>query len=180
VAIYTKKGDRGKASLYDVDASQRKRISKASLKIEAVGSLDELNSYIGVVVSYSEDRKLSRLLEEVQDSLLRIGSITAGSSLRFSKTRVAKLERVIDGFEVTLPPLKNFIIPGGDRIAAHLHYARTLARKAERKMVALNDIESVKPQVLVYLNRLSDFFFMLAREASKKAGATDKPWKPRK
>lgn len=177
MAIYTKRGDRGETSLYDEKNTQRTRISKDSLIVNTLGVIDELNSSIGVAVSFCDDKKTKTLLEEVQKDLLRIGSIIAGSKLRFSKSKTRKLEKVIDGLEGSLPVLKNFIIPGGEKFASHLHFSRSLARKAERKMVALSKEIRVKEQILAYLNRLSDFLFMLARQASHKKGKKDTVWK---
>lgn len=177
MAIYTKKGDRGKTAIYDPKNSQRKRISKSSLRIKAIGSVDELNSYIGVVVSETTDKKLIGQLEELQGNLLRIGSILAGSDLRFFESKTKTLEKNIDELEGTLPVLKNFILPGGDRVAAKLHFARTLARKAERMVVAYSEEGEVKPQIFRYLNRLSDYLFMLARKVNSESGKKEQIWK---
>jgi cob(I)alamin adenosyltransferase len=180
VAIYTKKGDRGETSLFDKDSSQRKKTSKADLTVEAMGAVDELNSYIGVIVAGSEDQELKEILIKIQDDLLRIGSITAGSSLRFYSSKTKKLENIIDKLEAKLPVLRNFIIPGGSTIASRLHCARSLSRRAERRMVVLNENKKVRPQILQYLNRLSDLLFMLARDANAKMGIKDTSWKARK
>ncbi len=177
MSIYTKKGDRGKTALFDSQNSQRKRVSKSSLRIETIGSVDELNSYLGVVVSGSKDDKLNDSLELVQSNLLSIGSILAGSKLRLSSVQTSKLEEEIDEMEGRLPVLKNFILPGGNSVAARLHYARALTRKVERKVVKLNEVEPVKPQILVYINRLSDYLFMLARDTNFKTEEKEKIWK---
>ena len=179
MTIYTKKGDRGETSVYDEANTQRVRISKSSLRVSAIGLVDELNSYLGVIVSKSDDKVLTGYLLVVQNNLLRIGSMLAGSNLRFFESNTEELERQIDKLEGTLPVLKNFIFPGGTVIAGHLHYARTLARKAERKIVEYSEEEKVKPQVLKYINRLSDYLFMLAREQNHKYGIGDASWKPK-
>lgn len=177
MVIYTKRGDKGKTSLYDEKGAQRERVSKHSLIVEALGALDELNSYIGVAKTSSEDKLLIERLEAVQNNLLRIGSITGGSKLRFSSVQTRKLEEIIDELEGALPVLSSFILPGGSETSAYLQYARSLSRKAERSMVRLDQTKKVKPQILRYLNRLSDYLFMLARNENIKSGFEDDKWK---
>jgi cob(I)alamin adenosyltransferase len=172
MAVYTKKGDKGKTSLYD-----NEQISKDSLVIKAIGKMDELNSYLGIVVTLTEDMRLANFLKEIQRDLLTIGAILAGSSLHFYSGKTKKLERLIDDLEKSLPPLKSFVVPGGSRIASHLQYARSLARRAECAVVALNKKRKVKLPVLAFLNRLSDTLFMLAREANWKLGIEEEKWK---
>jgi len=176
MAIYTRKGDKGETSLYETFSSKRKRVSKSSLRMESLGGIDELNSYLGICISYSENHEFKKILTEVQKDLLTTGSIIGGSKLSFSNLRTKKLEKIIDRLEARLPPLKNFVFPGGSRLAAKLQYARSLARNAERKVVALNKKEKVRPQVLKYLNRLSDFLFMLARKMNQEMGVNEKIW----
>lgn len=176
MVIYTKRGDKGKTSLYDETSAQRERITKDSLRVRAIGAADELNSFLGVTISFSENPKLTAELKEVQRDLLIIGSILAGSDLRFFKTKTKRFEKVIDEIEGRLPPLKNFILPGGSKLAAHLQYARAISRRVEREVVALNEVEKVKPQILMYLNRLSDYLFMLARDANYRSGVEDEIW----
>lgn len=173
MAIYTKRGDKGKTGLY---LKERKRVSKDSLRIKAIGALDELNSFLGVVCSFSEDPKLVNQTKEIQKDLLTIGSILAGSKLRFFKTKTKRLEKKIDELEKKLPPLENFILPGGSRLAALLHYARTLARRVECETATLDKVEKVKPQILSFLNRLSDFLFMLARDVNYRMGIKEEVW----
>jgi cob(I)alamin adenosyltransferase len=170
--IYTKKGDKGETGLFAGE-----RVSKDSLRIEAIGAIDELNSLLGIVVAETEDLNLKDRLEGIQESLLTIGSILGGSELKFYKTRTNQLEGEIDRMEEKLPPLKNFIIPGGSKVAARLQFARSLSRRAERRVVALGTIEVVKPQILAFLNRLSDYFFVLSRMTNNKLGFEDKVWK---
>ena len=180
MVIYTKRGDRGETALYDKESRQNIRVSKNSLRIRAIGGIDELNSFLGVALANSSDSVLVKTISEIQRNLLTIGSILAGSKLSFSKSKTKKLERLIDELEGSLPVLKNFILPGGSPVAAHLHYARTLARRAERAVIALNNKEGVKPQVLTFLNRLSDALFMLAREENSKAQIKEEVWQGKK
>ena len=180
MVIYTKRGDRGKTSLYDEASAQKERVTKDSLNIHAIGAVDELNSFLGITISFSENQKLNTQLKKVQRNIFTIGSILAGSKLRFFKTKTKRLEKEIDELEGDLPVLKNFVLPGGSRLAAHLQFARALARRAEREVVSLSVLEPVKPQILMYLNRLSDYLFMLARDANYKAGVKEEVWVGRK
>jgi len=173
MGIYTKKGDKGSTGLY----SGKNRLTKDSLRIRAVGAVDGANSYLGVIVSESEDGNLIRSLEEIQENMLVMGSMIGGSNLRFSKVKTRRLEKEIDHLEKTLPKLTNFIVPGGTKTAAKLHYARTLVRRAEREVVNLSREELVKPQIITYLNRLSDYLFMFARKANFDKSVEEKPWK---
>ena len=169
MAIYTKKGDRGETALYDPLAASTKRISKASLRIAAIGGVDETNSFLGIVLSGGGEKDLSRLLKETQNNLFNIGAILAGAKISFPISKARKLEKVIDELEGRLPVLKTFILPGGSETGARLFFARALVRRAERALVALNKAEEIKPEVLIYINRLSDFLFMLARAENAKA-----------
>jgi cob(I)alamin adenosyltransferase len=171
--IYTKRGDKGETALF----GGKKKVSKHSLKIKAIGAVDELNSYLGVVVSSSVDVEHIKILNEIQKDLLTIGSILAGSNLRFFKSKTARLERLLDHLEKDLPTLKNFIVPGGTNVAAQLQFARSLARRAEREVVRLNEAEKVKPEIIRYLNRLSDTLFMLARDQNSKMQVTEEVWR---
>jgi len=180
MAIYTKRGDRGETSLFDKDSVQNIRVSKDALRIRTIGALDEANSSLGVVVSFSSDKKLNFLITRIQAELFTIGSILAGANLRFSKTRTLFLEKNLDKLEGSLPVLRNFLLPGGSVIASHLQLSRTLVRRAERELVALSKLEPLKPQILTYLNRLSDFLFMLARKANHDAGIKELVWVGRK
>ena len=180
MAVYTKTGDKGETSLFDPKDQRLKRTPKDSCNIEAIGAVDELDSFIGVTISFSKDATVTKLLREVQVNLLTIGSILAGSGLRFSKTKTVKLEKKIDEIEGKLPVLKNFILPGGTKLASHLHYCRSLARRAERRVVALSKEKEVKAQVLMYVNRLSDFFFMLSRDENARVGNKETFWVGRK
>ena len=201
MAIYTKRGDTGETSLYDRGGAQRIRVSKDSLRIKAIGSIDELNSLLGVCIAVSKQSKLlprygqpladksktEDVLEEIQRDLFTIGSILAGSDLRFSISKTNKLEKIIDEFEGKLPVLKNFILPGGSLLGGYLHLGRTVARRAERGVVSLSlslrnqkefkNKRVISESVLPYLNRLSDFLFMLARYTNISSGEKEKIWK---
>ena len=176
MAIYTKRGDKGKTSLYEEGSTQKKRIDKDSLIVEALGSVDELNSYLGICKVNAENPKTKVLLGNVQENLLKIGTIIAGSKLFFSKKETSNLEKQIDEIEGRLPVLKNFVVPGGSRLSAHMQYARALARRAERRVVALSKEQKINGTVLTFLNRLSDYLFMLARDAAHQSGFGDEPW----
>lgn len=176
MAIYTKRGDRGRTSLYDCANAQRKRVVKSSARIEAIGAIDELNSYLGVCLSLTSVKDLEKNLKSIQKDLFTIGSILAGSKLRFFRSRTFNLERKIDKMEKKLPVLKNFILPGGSVFASRLQYSRALTRRAERKVVALSEVETVKPQILMYLNRLSDFLFILARKVNDNLMVNEEVW----
>jgi len=180
MAIYTKRGDKGETSLYDAMSTQRIRVSKNSTKIHVLGSVDELNSFLGIIVSMSDDKKLGSILKEIQKNLFTIGSIMAGSNLRFYNSSTKKMEKIIDDLETSLPALQNFILPGGNSIAAHLHMARSIARRMERSLIELYETESVRPQILTYVNRLSDFLFMLARQVNFEKGTQEDVWIGRK
>lgn len=185
MSIYTKAGDKGTSNLYDVSKG---RFPKSDSVFDALGNIDELNSFLGVCISEigsapvpvtRKKREVSivSLLEEVQKNLLRIGSIIAGSKLSFGGKKVSDLEAVIDRLEEKLPRLKNFLLPGGCELASRLHFARSLSRRAERSVVKLLLERSLNPKILEYLNRLSDFLFMLARWANYEEGVREKIWK---
>lgn len=177
MSIYTKRGDKGETGLYDAKDPRVKRVSKASLRIEAIGAVDELNSYLGIAISVADDKKLNQALLAVQKNLLTIGSVLAESNLSFPAGKTKLLEKQIDEMDKNLPTLRNFIYPGGSQISAHLQYARSLVRKVERKVTKLNEEKPVKPAVLTYLNRLSDYLFTLARHQNLKKGLPEKVWK---
>ncbi len=175
MAIYTKRGDKGETSLFDPESRQNLRTSKDSLRISAIGEIDEANSFLGII-SASDD-KLKKEIQKIQRDLFTIGSILAGARLHFSSSKTKRLEKEIDRFEGTLPILKNFILLGGSETGAKLHFARTLIRRAERSLVSLNNIEKISPQILTFINRLSDYLFMLARKVNFDAGKKEEIWK---
>lgn len=159
--IYTRKGDKGKTQLLGGE-----NIKKSDPIISAMGEIDELNATIGVLRSFNKNPKNEKLLLTIQKDLFEIGAALAGkkSQTKFS-SRIPEFEKKMDGIESKLPPLKNFILPDGDIFSAHAHLTRTICRRAERTVVAVaNKNKRLNPQITVYLNRLSDLFFMLARE----------------
>ena len=176
--IYTRAGDAGQTSLGDGT-----RVSKSSLRIEAFGTVDELNSHVGVVLAAAPAPDEFRpWLEQIQNELFDLGadlSVPAEDKrdrLRITPGQVARLEELCDLVNARLSPLKSFVLPGGSEAAANLHVARTVCRRAERIAVALAEIEPVNPAALAYLNRLSDLLFILARAAN--SGASEPLWKP--
>jgi len=173
--IYTKRGDKGKTGL--LENGGEKRVSKDYLRIEVIGALDELNSYLGIVTSLLQSKKHKEFVENVQKDLFTINSILAGAKLVFTKTKTTKLEKKIDELEKNLPKLTNFILSGGSEVSARFQFARSLARRAERKLVALSKKEKIAPQILQYTNRLSDTFFVYARTINIEAGEEETVWK---
>jgi cob(I)alamin adenosyltransferase len=177
--IYTKTGDRGETGLFG-----GARVSKASLRVQAYGEVDELNSVLGLVRSEPFDAALDLLLGHVQSQLFNLGAelaadpdskVALGIPL-VSESEVAQLEQAIDRAETELAPLKTFVLPGGSRAAAYLHLARTVCRRAERTLVLLGQSQPVRDESLRYLNRLSDALFVFARLANHRAGIADVPW----
>jgi cob(I)alamin adenosyltransferase len=171
VKIYTRTGDRGETSLFG-----GARVPKNDPRIDAYGTIDELNSCLGVVLSVEPDAQLL----EVQRDLFEIGAhLASPGTSRFTgveSSRIEELERGIDAMEADLVPLKSFILPGGTAAAAQLHVARTVCRRAERLVVALQDDDPATQSSIAYLNRLSDYLFVAARYANRKRGVEDVPW----
>jgi cob(I)alamin adenosyltransferase len=161
VAIYTKTGDKGKTGTFS-----GKRISKSSELINAIGAIDELNSFLGIIGG----------LTEIQRNLFTINSILTGAKLELPRDEIRKLEREIDKWEGSMPVLKNFIIYSGSKKATQIFFARSLTRRAERSLINLN-IKSQKLEVLAYINRLSDYLFMLARFTNFRSKISEKIWK---
>lgn len=157
--IYTRNGDDGTTGL-----ASGERVSKDCLLIKAQGDLDELNSSIACVRAYSDDKKLDTLLVAVQHHLFNVGGeLSAPQCDLTSANDVKWLERWIDYFNTDLPPLKEFILPGGDAAVAHCHLARTVCRRAERNLVEWSRENPVRAELIQYINRLSDLLFVLAR-----------------
>lgn len=176
--IYTKKGDKGTTTLY----GREQRISKSEDRITAYGTVDELNSQLGFAASFIADRKLTGTIRDLQKDLFEIASELAShpkakTAFKLLKRRVNRLERLIDKFDQELPPLANFIFPSGDKAAAALHVARTFCRRAEREVVKLAGHEAVNPNIIMYLNRLSDLLFTLARVVNKQKGLKESIWR---
>ena len=181
--IYTKTGDKGTTSLIGGT-----KVPKSHLRIEAYGTVDELNSYIGLCRDILQDENSRSILQEVQDRLFTIGSSLACDPIKEPKMRipdlkevdVTLLEKEIDKMNETIPPMKNFILPGGHITVSHLHIARCVCRRAERCCVRL-ELESLEVEqvILKYLNRLSDYLFVLARFTAFQLNSGEIPWKPR-
>jgi cob(I)alamin adenosyltransferase len=170
--IYTRTGDAGATGLGDGS-----RVAKDSLRIEAIGAVDELNSTIGVLLAESLADAARLCLHNVQHDLFDLGgelSIPGYASIE--DAHVTRLEGLLDGFNADLPALKEFILPGGSRAAALCHVARTDCRRAERRVVALAAVEQLSPALLRYLNRLSDLLFVLCRVLNRDAGVSDVYW----
>jgi cob(I)alamin adenosyltransferase len=179
--IYTKTGDKGTTSLLG-----GKRISKGELKIEAYGTIDELNSWVGLLRDLSQKEERRELLKEIQDRLFTIGSEMA-SELDFDgkmlpdlyESDIDNLEKAMDNMNEKLPMLKHFILPGGHQIVSYAHIARTVCRRAERCAIRLHDIEGLNFLIIKYLNRLSDYLFVLSRMISKEVEVDEVKWFPR-
>lgn len=181
--IYTKTGDKGNTSLIGGT-----KVPKSHLRIEAYGTVDELNSYIGLCRDLIMDDTSRAVLQEVQDRLFTIGSALACDPLKEPKMRIPDLkdtdihflEKEIDRMTEALPPMKHFILPGGHPTVSQLHIARCVCRRAERCCVRLElEGQEVEAIILQYINRLSDYLFMLARYTGQQLQAPEIPWKPR-
>jgi cob(I)alamin adenosyltransferase len=181
--IYTKTGDKGTTSLIGGT-----KVSKAHLRIEAYGTIDELNSYIGLCNDLLSDTNSNTILPEVQDRLFTIGAALACDPEKETKMKIPDLkeediillEKEIDKMDAVLPSMKSFILPGGHPAISHLHVARCICRRAERSCVRLESGNNeVEPIIQKYLNRLSDYLFILARYTGHLLGVAEIPWKPR-
>jgi len=179
VRIYTKTGDSGQTSLFD-----NSRVAKSHPRVEAYGEVDELNACLGAARAAGASGDLDEALEAIQRQLFAIGARLADPSARIASrvekaavqsADVDRLEKWIDGFEAELPPLRRFILPGGGACGAWLHLSRTVCRRAERRVVGLGE-GAVEPIVVVYLNRLSDLLFVMARTASHRQGVPEAEW----
>jgi cob(I)alamin adenosyltransferase len=179
--IYTKTGDKGTTALFG-----GKRVSKADLRINTYGTIDELNSYMGLLRDQEVNHKRKDILVEIQDRLFTIGSILAtepgNTKVKIpllAESDIHFLEKEIDQMDAELPPMKFFVLPGGHMSVSFGHVARTVCRRAERLVIELNAQEEIEPLVIQYLNRLSDYLFMLCRKMTSELGAEETPWKPR-
>jgi len=178
--IYTKTGDKGKTSLFG-----GKRVLKDNIRIEAYGTVDELNSFIAQLLSQIGETGQEELLGEVQKRLFTIGSILASDPDKEMPTPdvldsdIQLLEDAMDNMDQELEPLRTFILPGGSSANSSAHLCRTITRRAERRVITLAQDADVPDIVVRYLNRLSDYFFMLSRYISNKAGDGEVPWTPR-
>ena len=171
--VYTRTGDQGQTSLVG-----GARVSKASLRVDAYGDVDELNCVIGLARARMVDREIDEVLGLIQNDLFTLGADLASPSEigvpRIEESFTRKLEELADRFLAELEPLKEFILPGGSEAGAVLHLARTVARRAERRVVELFETEQLNPETIVYLNRLSDLLFILARVVNHRAGVQEK------
>ena len=177
--IYTKTGDAGETSLFD-----NSRVSKADARVEAYGEVDELNATLGAARATRLDADLAGEIETIQKELFAVGARLADPSKRIAgrvekaavqQADVERMEQTIDRLETELEPLRRFILPGGSPPGALLHVSRTICRRAERRVVGLGP-GAVEPIVVVYLNRLSDLLFVMARVANRRAGVVETEW----
>ena len=177
--IYTRTGDAGQTGLLG-----SARVPKDHLRVAAYGDVDETNAAVGLVLAHSRSPRLERLLRQVQADLFALGAELADvrrtrkqqAKAAVTAAMVARLEKEIDDRDAVLPPLRAFVLPGGTPAAAFLHLARTVCRRAERSVVALARSSKVEPLTLVYLNRLSDLLFVLARHENHRARRQERTW----
>lgn len=179
--IYTKTGDKGQTSLIGGT-----RLPKHHIRIEAYGTVDELNSFVGLVRDSISEKELFDLLIEIQDRLFTIGSLLAADPEKnkmqlpqLNESDVVLLEKAIDKMNETLPEMKSFVLPGGHPTVSHCHIARCVCRRAERATLKLSENEKVDELIYKYLNRLSDYLFVLSRKLAQDLKANEIPWKPR-
>ena len=177
--IYTKFGDTGETALYGGT-----RISKDTLQIEAIGTVDELNAYIGYANTLIEESDISEILERVQNHLFSLGADlatpethTKSSEIRITGDFTLEMERLIDILSEELPPLTNFILPGGSNAGGLLHLARTVCRRSERCVVRLSKKLDINPEIIICLNRLSDLLFVVARVVNNRSDSSEPIWK---
>lgn len=186
--IYTKTGDTGQTSLIS-----GRRVSKADIRIDSYGTVDELNSWIGLVRDQEVNASRRDLLKEIQDRLFTVGATlatdpTAGPPRKampdIAEGDITLLEQAMDAMDAQLPELRLFVLPGGHESVSYAHLARTVCRRAERLVIALNNESSrlgvpIDPLVIQYLNRLSDYLFVLSRKMTQELGVEEVAWKPR-
>jgi len=179
--IYTKTGDKGTTALFG-----GKRISKAALRIETYGTIDELNSFLGLLRDQDVNHKRKEELVEIQDRLFTIGSIlatepgnTTVKTPHLKEDDITFLEGKIDSMDEDLPSMRSFVLPGGHPSVSLCHVTRTVCRRAERICISLDSHEPVEPLIIKYLNRLSDYLFVLSRKMGHELNAEETPWKPR-
>ena len=180
--VYTKKGDQGQTSLLGGT-----RVSKSHLRIESYGTVDELNSYLGLVRDHlTDDKETVDRIISVQDHLFTMGSQLANDpehsnfkAPSLEQSDIDLLEKWIDDMDEELEPMRNFILPGGNIAVSHSHIARCICRRAERSVVRLAEVSEVEAINISYLNRLSDYLFVLCRKIAKENSAKEIPWKPR-
>ncbi|MFZ6051845.1 cob(I)yrinic acid a,c-diamide adenosyltransferase [Halocola ammonii] len=180
--IYTKKGDTGETSLIG-----GKRVPKHHVQIEAYGTVDELNSFVGLVRDWAPDQKTKDFLVWSQDRLFTMGSLLAevegGSKMKLPQLKeddIVAIEREIDRLEEDLPEMRHFILPGGHQAVSSAHMARSVCRRAERTVLRMNETHQVQTLTFQFLNRFSDYLFVLSRWLAKELDADEMPWLPEK
>jgi len=180
--IYTKTGDKGETGLFGGE-----RVSKNNLRLNAYGSIDELNSFLGLAIVEVASIEIKNVLNDLQKKLFVLGSdLATPETEKNAKLNITRLpdsyildtEKTIDNFEAKLDELKNFILPGGSKGSALLHICRTISRRAEREVVALKNTEHIGENIVIFLNRLSDLFFVLSRFENKYSNIPDTKWIP--
>lgn len=177
--IYTKTGDDGTTGLFNGS-----RVQKYDLRVESYGTVDELNSIIGLARTVSKNQILSETLKKISNMLFSLGSDLATphnpppkfTAMRLEESSISFLENLIDEYTAQLPPLRNFILPGGTLCAAYLHQARTVCRRAERLIVKLSEHDEIGSTVVIFINRLSDYLFTAARYENFLSGENDNEW----
>lgn len=181
--IYTKTGDGGETGLFGGE-----RVSKNSQRINSYGTIDELNAYIGLTITEVKDEKVKIDLQKIQEHLFTVGTDLATPNnektkkLNINRTPSSfyeEIEKLIDDYDLKIDELKNFILPGGSKGAALLHICRTICRRAEREVVALNDAVKIENNIIIFLNRLSDLLFVLSRFENKVSNHPDIIWNPK-
>lgn len=187
--VYTKTGDKGTTALFGGT-----RVPKHHIRIESYGTIDELNSYIGLIRDQNIDQCYKNTLMHIQDRLFTVGAILATDPEKailkngeqrlkipkISNKDIERLEKEMDAMEELLPPMTHFVLPGGHQTVSFCHIARTVCRRAERIATHLNDLEPFQPETLMYINRLSDYLFVLARKLSHDLQAEEIKWIPQK
>lgn len=164
--LYTRRGDKGDTGIFGC----KQRFSKNSVLMEALGSIDELNSLLGICKVKLKDLRfkiqnlrLTNIIEQIQQNLFIIQANLAGADKKIIQDKISEIEKIIDDIEKQLPPIKSFFLSGGNELSAYLDYARTISRKTERRVVALSETKKIDIEILAYLNRLSSLFYALAR-----------------
>lgn len=178
--IYTKTGDSGQTSLFGGE-----RVLKSDLRIETYGTVDELNAFLGMAAAEISDKELKEVIKSIQNELFAAGTELATPVEKQNKVKIPKIseetiyriEKLIDKYDAKLPELKRFILPGGSKTSAILHIARTVCRRAERRVVELSSTVEISGNIRIYLNRLSDFLFVLSRYANQINQIPDVEWK---
>lgn len=179
--IYTKTGDTGETSLFG-----GKRVPKDDLRIEAYGTADEVNSWIGLIRDQDIEQMHRDILIEIQDRLFTIGSHLAADPTKknlklppISDVDISKLEGAMDDMDEELPEMRSFVLPGGHPVVSYCHLARCVCRRCERSVIRLGHNEEVDPIIIRYLNRLSDYLFVLGRKLTQELNAGEIPWNPK-